>query len=103
MFACLGKIDLADYLHSDRSSIVGGSNFLKFFHDTSTLELSQRPDHSHVESTRACARDVKLCLLSLTRGRPEQRFGVSYVAPEVDEGWRDQQSASPESLSPGGK
>jgi hypothetical protein len=45
----LGKIDLADYFHSGRSSIVGGSNFLKFFHDTLTLELSQRPDHSHVE------------------------------------------------------
>jgi hypothetical protein len=30
----------------------------------------------------------QLCLLSLTRGRPEQRFGLSYVPPDVGEGWR---------------
>ena len=35
----LGKIDLADYLHSE-SSIIGCSDFLKSLHDTSTLELS---------------------------------------------------------------
>jgi len=56
----LGKIDLADYLHSDRSSIVGGSNFLKFFHDTSTLKLSQRLDHSHVESVSILGRRIGL-------------------------------------------
>jgi hypothetical protein len=48
-FACLGTIDLADYLHSDRSSLVGRSNFLKLFHDASTLELSQRFDGSPVK------------------------------------------------------
>ena len=56
----LGKIDLADYLHSDRSSIVGGSNFLKFFHDTSTLKLSQRLEHSHVESVSILGRRIGL-------------------------------------------
>jgi hypothetical protein len=56
----LGKIDLADYLHSDGSSIVGGSNFLKFFHNTSTLELSQRPDHSHVEGVSILGRRIGL-------------------------------------------
>ena len=60
LFAYLGKIDLADYLHSDRSSIVGGSNFLKFFHDTSTLKLSQRLDHSHVESVSILGRRIEL-------------------------------------------
>jgi hypothetical protein len=40
LFAHLGKIHLADYLHSDRSSIICYSDFLKCFHDTSTLELS---------------------------------------------------------------
>jgi len=56
----LGKIDLADYLHSDRSSIVGGSNFLKFFHDTLTLKLSQRLDHSRVESVSILGRRIAL-------------------------------------------
>src|SRR6476620_2842647 len=56
----LGKIDLADYLHSDRSSIVGGSNFLKFFHDTLTLKLSQRLDHSCVESVSILGRRIAL-------------------------------------------
>jgi hypothetical protein len=55
-----GKIDLADYLHCDRSFIVGGSNFLKFFHDTSTLESSQRPDHSRVESVSILGRRIGL-------------------------------------------
>ena len=60
LFAQLGKIDLADYLHSDRSFIVGGSDFLKSFHDTSTLELSQRPDHSHVEGVSILGRRIGL-------------------------------------------
>ena len=60
MFACLGKIDLADYLHSDKSSIIGCSDLLKFFHDTPTLELSQRPDHSHVESVSILGRRIGL-------------------------------------------
>jgi len=50
LFAYLGKIDLADYLHSDRRSIIGCNDFLNSFHDTSTLESSQWLDHSHVES-----------------------------------------------------
>ena len=49
LFAYLGKINLADYLHSNRCFIMG-SDFLKSFHNTSTLESSQRLDHSHVES-----------------------------------------------------
>jgi hypothetical protein len=48
-FGYLGKIDLADYLHSDRSSLIGWRDFLNCFHDTPTLESSQRLDHSHVE------------------------------------------------------
>ena len=32
-------------------------------------------------------RMCQLCLLSLTESA-EQRFGASYVPPEVDEGWR---------------
>jgi len=42
-------MDLADYLHSDTSSLIGRGDFLKLFHDTSTLELSQRFNHSHIE------------------------------------------------------
>ena len=60
MFACLGKIDLADYLHSDKSSIIGCSDLLKFFHNTSTLELSQRLDHSHIESVSILGRKIGL-------------------------------------------
>jgi hypothetical protein len=55
LFACLGKIDLADYLHSDRSFIIGCRDFLKGFDDTSTLEPSQRLDHSRVESASILA------------------------------------------------
>jgi hypothetical protein len=60
MFACLGKIDLADYLHSDKSSIIGCSDLLKFFHDTPTLESSQRLDHSHIESVSILGRRIGL-------------------------------------------
>ena len=60
MFACLGKIDLADYLHSDRSSIIGCSDLLKFFHNTPTLESSQRLDHSHIESVSILGRRIGL-------------------------------------------
>jgi hypothetical protein len=60
LFAYLGNIDLADYLHSDGSSIIGSSDFLKSFDDTSTLELSQRLDHSHVESMSVLGRRIGL-------------------------------------------
>jgi hypothetical protein len=60
LFAYLGNIDLADYLHSDGSSIIGSSDFLKSFDDTSTLELSQRLDHSHVESVSILGRRIGL-------------------------------------------
>jgi len=60
MFACLGKIDLADYLHSDRRSIIGCNDFLKSFHDTSTLESSRWLDHSHVESVSILGRRIGL-------------------------------------------
>jgi hypothetical protein len=60
LFAYLGNIDLADYLHSDGSSIIGSSDFLKSFDDTSTLELSQRLDHSHVESMSILGRRIGL-------------------------------------------
>jgi hypothetical protein len=60
LFACLGKIDLTDYLHSDRSSVIGCSDFLKSLDDTSTLKLSQRLDHSHVESVRILGRRTGL-------------------------------------------
>jgi hypothetical protein len=33
LFVYLGKIDLADYLHSDWSSIIGCNDFLHSFHD----------------------------------------------------------------------
>jgi len=36
---------------------------------------------------RSLKRMCQLCLLSLTESA-EQRFGVSYVPPEIDEGWR---------------
>jgi len=57
-FAYLGKIDLADYLHSDRSSIIGWNDFLNSFHDTSTLESSQWLEHSHVESVSILGRRI---------------------------------------------
>jgi len=60
LFAYLGKIDLADYLHSERSSTIGWSDFSKFFHDTSTLESLQRLDHSHVESVSILGRRIGL-------------------------------------------
>ena len=56
----LSTIRRADYLHSDRSSIIGCSDFLKSFHDTSTLESSQRLDHSHVESMSILGRRIEL-------------------------------------------
>ena len=60
MFACFGKIDLADYLHSDKSSIIGCSDLLKFFHNTPTLESSQRLDHSHIESVSILGKRIGL-------------------------------------------
>ena len=60
LFAYLGKIDLADYLHSDRSSIIGCNDFLHSFHDTSTLKSSQWLDHSHVESVSIRGRRIGL-------------------------------------------
>jgi hypothetical protein len=60
LFAYFGKIDLADYLHADRSSIIGCSDFLNFFHDTSTLESSQRLNHSLVESASILRRRIGL-------------------------------------------
>jgi hypothetical protein len=60
LFAYLGNIDLADYLHSDGSSIIGSTDFLKSFDDTSTLESSQRLDHSHVESMSVLGRRIGL-------------------------------------------
>jgi hypothetical protein len=60
LFAYLGKIHLADYLHSDRSSVIACSDFLKCFYDTSTLESSQRLDHSHVESASILGRRTGL-------------------------------------------
>jgi hypothetical protein len=59
LFAYLGKIDLADYLHRDRSSIIGCSD-LDFFHDTSTLESSQRFNYSLVESASIFGRRIGL-------------------------------------------
>ncbi|PYI74417.1 MAG: hypothetical protein DMF04_13050 [Verrucomicrobia bacterium] len=53
-------IDLADYLHSGRNFIVACTEFPKFLHDTSTLESSQRLDHSHIESTRILDRSIGL-------------------------------------------
>ena len=55
LFACLSKIDLSGYLHRDRCFIIGCSDFLESFDDTSTLESSQRLDHSRVESARILA------------------------------------------------
>jgi len=55
----LGKIDVADYFHSE-SSIIGCSDFLKSLHDTSTLELSQRLDHSHIEGVSILGRKIGL-------------------------------------------
>jgi hypothetical protein len=60
LFAYLGKIDLADYLHSARSFIIGSSDFLKFFYDTSTLESSQGLDHSLVKSVSIFGRRIGL-------------------------------------------
>jgi hypothetical protein len=60
LFAYFGKIDLADYLHSDRNSIIGCSDFLKSFHDTSTLESSQRLDRSQAESMSILGRRIGL-------------------------------------------
>ena len=45
LFAYLGKIDLADYLHSDRSSIIG-CNDLKSFTTPRRWRSSQWLDHS---------------------------------------------------------
>jgi hypothetical protein len=50
LFAYLGKINLADYLHSNRCFIIGRGDFLKSFHDTSTLDSSEWLDYSHVKS-----------------------------------------------------
>ena len=58
LFAYLRKIDLADYLHGDKSSIIGRSDFLKFFHYTSMLESPQRLDHSHVEGANILRRSI---------------------------------------------
>jgi hypothetical protein len=60
LFAYFGKIDLADYLHRDRSSIIGCSDFLKFFHDSLAMESSQRLDHSLVESVSIFGRRIGL-------------------------------------------
>jgi len=60
LFAYLAKIDLADYLHSDRNSIIGCNDFLNSFHDTSTLESSQWLDHSHLESVGILGRRIGL-------------------------------------------
>jgi hypothetical protein len=60
LFVYLGKIDLADYLHSDWSSIIGCNDFLHSFHDTSTLKSSQWLDHSHVESVSIRGRRIGL-------------------------------------------
>lgn len=60
LFAYLGKIDLADYLHSDRSSIIGCNDFVNSFHDTSTLKSSQWLEHSHVESVSILGRRIGL-------------------------------------------
>src|SRR5881394_2103189 len=49
LFGYLGKVDLSDYLHSDRSSLIACRDFLNCSHDTPTLESSKRLDHSHVE------------------------------------------------------
>jgi len=59
-FACLGKIDLADYLHSDRNPLIGRSNFLKPFHDASTLQLSQRFNDSPVKNLSILGGSVAL-------------------------------------------
>jgi hypothetical protein len=59
LFAYLGKINLADYLHSNRCFIMG-SDFLKSFHDTSTLESSQWLNHSHVKSAGILGRGIGL-------------------------------------------
>jgi hypothetical protein len=60
LFAYFGKIDLADYLDRDRSSTIGCSDFLDSFHDASTLESSQRLDHSRVESVNILGRRIGL-------------------------------------------
>jgi hypothetical protein len=60
VFTYFGKIDLADYLNRDRSSIIGCSDFLNLFHDTLTLESSQRLDHSLVERVSIFQRRIGL-------------------------------------------
>ena len=60
MFTYFGKIDLADYLNRDRSSIIGCSDFLNLFHDTLTLKSSQRLDHSLVKSVSIFGRRIGL-------------------------------------------
>jgi hypothetical protein len=60
LFACLGKINLTDYLHCNRSFTIGCSDFLKSFHDTSTLESSQWLDHSLVEGVSILGRRIRL-------------------------------------------
>ena len=60
LFAYLGDIDLADYFHSDRCSIIRTSDFLKSLDDTSTLELSQRIDYSHMETPSGLSRRIGL-------------------------------------------
>ena len=60
LFAYLGNINLADYLHGDRSPLIGCTDFLKFFYDTSTLESSQWLDYSLVESASILRRRIGL-------------------------------------------
>jgi len=88
MFACLGKIDLTDYLHSDRSFIIGCSGLLKFFHDTSTLESSQRLDHSRVKSASILGRRI---------GLPEPSAGPRFLVAlcsNPDLAWTDSVAAA---------
>jgi hypothetical protein len=51
---------MANYLHCDRSSIIGCSDFLNFFHDTSALEPSQRLDPSLAEGADTLRRRMGL-------------------------------------------
>jgi hypothetical protein len=54
-FARLGKVDPSGYLYSDRCFIIGCGDFLEGLDDASTLESSQRLDHSHVEGANILA------------------------------------------------
>src|SRR5205823_8723579 len=49
VFACLGKVNLSGYLHTNRCFIIACRGFLKGLDHTSTLKSSQRLDHGHVE------------------------------------------------------